>query len=177
MFEDFFIYHVFSLQLLDPIEDEKLCVFLLEKALSKLPAGQHKILGIFDLRGFGSQNADLKFLTFLVYIYIYICIFLQVQWFGSLRSYCLSVLQFDVFYYYYPSRLDEVLFVDAPFIFQPIWQFTKPLVKSYASLVSSTPNDSSSIHAPLLVTVVVRLLVCLCNWLLTEPVCTSQSMR
>ncbi|XP_013612825.1 PREDICTED: motile sperm domain-containing protein 2 [Brassica oleracea var. oleracea] len=93
--------------LLDPIEDEKLCVFLLEKALSKLPAGQHKILGIFDLRGFGSQNADLKFLTFL----------------------------FDVFYYYYPSRLDEVLFVDAPFIFQPIWQFTKPVVKSYASLV------------------------------------------
>lgn len=82
-------------------------MFLLEKALSKLPAGQHKILGIFDLRGFGSQNADLKFLTFL----------------------------FDVFYYYYPSRLDEVLFVDAPFIFQPIWQFTKPLVKSYASLV------------------------------------------
>lgn len=57
-------------QLLDPIEDEKLCVFLLEKALSKLPAGQHKILGIFDLRGFGSQNADLKFLTFLVYIYV-----------------------------------------------------------------------------------------------------------
>ncbi|KAF2573663.1 hypothetical protein F2Q70_00000525 [Brassica cretica] len=95
------------LDLLDPIEDEKLCVFLLEKALSKLPAGQHKILGIFDLRGFGSQNADLKFLTFL----------------------------FDVFYYYYPSRLDEVLFVDAPFIFQPIWQFTKPVVKSYASLV------------------------------------------
>ncbi|CAH8392935.1 unnamed protein product [Eruca vesicaria subsp. sativa] len=93
--------------LLDPIEDEKLCVFLLEKALSKLPAGQHKILGIFDLRGFSSQNADLKFLTFL----------------------------FDVFYYYYPSRLDEVLFVDAPFIFQPIWQITKPVVKSYASLV------------------------------------------
>lgn len=60
------------MQLLDPIEDEKLCVFLLEKALSKLPAGQHKILGIFDLRGFGSQNADLKFLTFLVYIYRYL---------------------------------------------------------------------------------------------------------
>ncbi|CAN8251823.1 unnamed protein product [Cochlearia groenlandica] len=93
--------------MLDPIEDEKLCVFLLEKALSKLSGGQHKILVIFDLRGFGTQNADLKFLTFL----------------------------FDVFYYYYPSRLDEVLFVDAPFIFQPIWQFIKPVVKSYASLV------------------------------------------
>lgn len=63
---DDFCYGV--LQLLDPIEDEKLCVFLLEKALSKLPAGQDKILGIFDLRGFGSKNADLKFLTFLVFI-------------------------------------------------------------------------------------------------------------
>lgn len=125
------------MQLLDPIEDEKLCVFLLEKALSKLPAGQHKILGIFDLRGFGSQNADLKFLTFLVYItgsmvwYLYLPLILL---------FVFSVLQFDVFYYYYPSRLDEVLFVDAPFIFQPIWQFTKPLVKSYASLVTSISN-------------------------------------
>ncbi|KAF7838302.1 CRAL-TRIO domain-containing protein C3H8.02 isoform X1 [Senna tora] len=91
----------------DPAEDEKLCVFLIEEALSKLPAGQEQILGIVDLRGFGTENADLKFLTFL----------------------------FDVFYYYYPRRLAQVLFVDAPFVFKPIWQLVKPLVKSYASLV------------------------------------------
>ena len=54
------------LQMLDRSEDERLCVFLLEKALSKLPDGKEEILGIFDLRGFGVKNADLKFLTFLV---------------------------------------------------------------------------------------------------------------
>lgn len=44
-------------------------------------------------------------------------------------------MQFDAFYYYYPKRLSEVLFVDAPFIFKPVWQIIKPLLKSYASLV------------------------------------------
>ncbi|XP_058194049.1 CRAL-TRIO domain-containing protein C3H8.02 [Rhododendron vialii] len=91
----------------NPSEDEKLCVFLIEKALSKLPAGSEEILGIFDLRGFGAQNADLKFFTFV----------------------------FDVFYKYYPRRLGQVLFVNAPFVFKPIWQLAKPLLKSYASLV------------------------------------------
>ncbi|XP_052174720.1 uncharacterized protein LOC127789774 isoform X2 [Diospyros lotus] len=42
---------------------------------------------------------------------------------------------FDVFYNYYPKRLGEVLFVEAPFVFRPIWQLAKPLLKSYASLV------------------------------------------
>ncbi|XP_004508888.1 uncharacterized protein [Cicer arietinum] len=91
----------------DPADDERLCVFLIEKALSKLPTGKEQILGIFDLRGFGTENADLKYLTFL----------------------------FDVFYYYYPKRLSQVLFVDSPFVFKPIWQLIKPLLKSYASLV------------------------------------------
>ncbi|XP_024960740.1 motile sperm domain-containing protein 2 isoform X1 [Cynara cardunculus var. scolymus] len=94
-------------EMLDRSEDERLCVFLLEKALSRLPDGKEEILGVFDLREFGVKNADLKFLTFL----------------------------FDVLYYYYPKRLGQVLFVDAPFVFQPIWQLAKPLIKSYASLV------------------------------------------
>ncbi|KAG4929905.1 hypothetical protein JHK82_046974 [Glycine max] len=94
-------------QALDPADDERLCVFLIEKALSKLPTGKEQILTIVDLRGFSTENADLKFLTFL----------------------------FDVFYYYYPKRLAQVLFVDAPFVFKPIWQLVKPLLKSYASLV------------------------------------------
>ncbi|KAK9669472.1 hypothetical protein RND81_13G132900 [Saponaria officinalis] len=93
--------------MLDPIEDEKLCVFLVEKALSMLPAGKEEINIIIDLRGFGTANADIKYLTFL----------------------------FDMFYYYYPKRLGQVLFVDAPFVFQPIWQLAKPLMKQYASLV------------------------------------------
>ncbi|XVF54074.1 hypothetical protein PTKIN_Ptkin05aG0151700 [Pterospermum kingtungense] len=50
----------------DRLENEKLCVFLIEKVLSKLPAGKEQILGIIDLRGFGTENAELSFLTFLV---------------------------------------------------------------------------------------------------------------
>lgn len=46
-----------------------------------------------------------------------------------------SFWQFDVFYYYYPKRLGEVLFVEAPLLFIPIWELTKPLLKSYASMV------------------------------------------
>ncbi|KAG2675945.1 hypothetical protein I3760_12G028700 [Carya illinoinensis] len=42
---------------------------------------------------------------------------------------------FDVCYYYYPKRLGQVLFVEAPFVFKPIWQLARPLMKSYASLV------------------------------------------
>ncbi|KAK1602492.1 hypothetical protein QYE76_048348 [Lolium multiflorum] len=91
----------------DPVENEKLCAFLVEKALNKLPTGTDNILGIFDLRGFRVENGDLQFLKFLI----------------------------DVFYYYYPKRLGQVLFVDAPFVFQPMWQLVKPLLKQYASLV------------------------------------------
>ncbi|KAJ9677814.1 hypothetical protein PVL29_022663 [Vitis rotundifolia] len=36
---------------------------------------------------------------------------------------------FDVFYYYYPRRLGQVLFVEAPFVFKPIWQLVKPLAR------------------------------------------------
>ncbi|KAM0944185.1 putative CRAL-TRIO lipid binding domain, CRAL/TRIO domain superfamily [Dioscorea sansibarensis] len=91
----------------DANENERLCVYLIEKALSKCPPGTEDILGIFDLRGFGTDNSDFFFLKFLI----------------------------DVFYYYYPKRLGEVLFVDAPFVFQPLWQLVRPLLKSYASLV------------------------------------------
>lgn len=49
-----------------PVENERLCVFLVEKALAKLPAGKEEILGVFDLRDFATENADLKYLTFVV---------------------------------------------------------------------------------------------------------------
>ncbi|CAD6340591.1 unnamed protein product [Miscanthus lutarioriparius] len=91
----------------DPVENQKLCAYLVEKAVSRLPSGAETILGIFDLRGFRVENGDLQFLKFLI----------------------------DVFYYYYPKRLGQVLFVDAPFVFQPMWQVVKPLLKYYASLV------------------------------------------
>lgn len=50
----------------DPVINEKLCVLLVERALSKLPPGTENILGIFDLRGFGTENGDFQFLKFLV---------------------------------------------------------------------------------------------------------------
>ncbi|XP_057865455.2 phosphatidylinositol transfer protein CSR1 isoform X2 [Cryptomeria japonica] len=93
----------------DLLESQKLCVYLIEIALSRLPPGEEKMLGIFDLRGFTVQNGDLAFIKFLI----------------------------DVFYYYYPKRIGQVLFVDAPLIFQPGWNIVKPWLKSYANLVDN----------------------------------------
>ncbi|KAJ8623078.1 hypothetical protein MRB53_031607 [Persea americana] len=104
----------FPSQKQDPRESEKLCVFLIEKALSQLPDGKGEILGIVDLRGFTTENGDIMFLKFLI----------------------------DVFYIYYPKRVGQVLFVDAPFVFQPIWQLVKPWLKSYASLVRFCSADT-----------------------------------
>lgn len=89
------------------VESEQLCIYLIEKALSQLPPGGDKMLGIFDLRGFKSRNGDLKFMKFLI----------------------------DVFFNYYPKRMGQVLFVDAPYIFQPGWNMVRPWLKSYANLV------------------------------------------
>lgn len=50
-----------------PLDDSKrLCSHLLEKAIGELDDDCETILGIFDLRGFGTQNADLGFVRFLV---------------------------------------------------------------------------------------------------------------
>ncbi|XP_073017626.1 uncharacterized protein [Primulina eburnea] len=97
----------------DVIEDQQLCVYMIEKALSKFPDGKQEILGIIDLREFRTQNVDINFIAFV----------------------------FDAFYCYYPRRLGQVLFVDAPFIFKPVWQLIKPLLKSYASLVKFCSAD------------------------------------
>jgi hypothetical protein len=91
-----------------PLEDSKrLCVYMLEKALSQLPEGQETVLGIFDLRGFKNRNTDLGFVRFLV----------------------------DIFFTYYPKRLGQVLFLEAPWIFQPGWSIVKPWLGKYAALV------------------------------------------
>nr|XP_024399664.1 phosphatidylinositol transfer protein CSR1-like isoform X2 [Physcomitrium patens] len=94
-------------------ESQRHCVYLIEKALSQLPPGCETFLGIFDLRGFKQKNGDLKFTKFLI----------------------------DAFFKYYPKRLGQVLFVDAPFIFQPGWAMIKPLVGKYAALVRFCSAD------------------------------------
>ena len=47
-------------------DSQKMCVWLLEKAMDSLPAGCETILGVFDLRNFSHRNADLGFVRFLV---------------------------------------------------------------------------------------------------------------
>lgn len=91
-----------------PLEDSKrLCVYLLETALSKLDEGKEQVMGIFDLRGFTPVNADIPYSIFLI----------------------------EAFFEYYPRRVSQVLFVDAPWVFQPAWQVVKPLMRKYAKLV------------------------------------------
>lgn len=95
------------------LHSQQLCVYTLERALEKLPEGQDTVLGIFDLRGFQSRNADMGFVKFMV----------------------------DIFFTYYPKRLSQVLFVDAPWIFKPGWEMMKPWLKKYAALVRFVSAD------------------------------------
>jgi CRAL/TRIO domain len=90
------------------LESQKLCVHTLDRAMERLPeTGQETILGIFDLRGFTSKNADLGFIRFMV----------------------------DVFFTFYPKRLSQVLFVDAPWIFMASWNVFKTWLSKYQALV------------------------------------------
>ncbi|WIA20830.1 hypothetical protein OEZ85_005183 [Tetradesmus obliquus] len=91
-----------------PIEGSKrLCVYSLETALAKLPAGREQILGCIDLRGISLSNIDLVFVAFMV----------------------------DAFFVHYPRRMGQVLLVDAPWIFKAPWELIKPLLRKYAALV------------------------------------------
>lgn len=179
-------------------ESKRLCAFLLESAVSEMPQGCETILGIFDLKGFSSQNADLGFVRFLVGLpYLqkfaapYLCYHLlfqlpaQYMWIlwvcvGPSKNKCVlgfasmsassigtsrrtSIEMFwivarcllpvysvqqtytegvhvmhaevDAFFLYYPKRLGQVLFVDAPWAFKPGWEMVKPWLKKYAALV------------------------------------------
>jgi len=94
-------------------DSKRLCVHLLEEAISQLEPGTETLLGIFDLRGFASKNADLGFVRFLV----------------------------DIFFTYYPKRLGKVVMVDAPFIFKPGWAMVKPWLKKYSALVQFVSRE------------------------------------
>lgn len=50
-----------------PQSSQLTCAYVLEQAVRALPPGQENILGVFDLRGFGTQNADILFAKFLVW--------------------------------------------------------------------------------------------------------------
>lgn len=92
---------------------ERLIQTMMDDALESLPAGTETILGIVDMRGFGMRNSDVR----------------------------LAQLLIDVFFTYYPRRLSELLVVDAPLIFQPMWRVVKPLLRKYSSLVKFVKID------------------------------------
>ncbi|EFJ41850.1 hypothetical protein VOLCADRAFT_67793, partial [Volvox carteri f. nagariensis] len=92
-----------------PLTDSKrLAAYLIDTAISRLPPGGEQIVGIFDLRGFQfAQNADFQFAAFMI----------------------------EAFFEYYPRRVSQVLFVEAPWVFFPAWEVIKPLMRKYAALV------------------------------------------
>ncbi|CAL6425597.1 unnamed protein product [Bathycoccus prasinos] len=93
------------------LEDtQKLCVKLLDEGLEELKNEgfeQETVMCVYDLRGFSMKNADIDFTKFFIS-----CIF-------------------D----YYPKRISQVLLVEAPFVFKPVWGIIKPLMGKYSSLV------------------------------------------
>jgi hypothetical protein len=50
-----------------PIDDSKrLCTFMLDTALARLPPGGEQFLGVIDLKGMSLSNVDLEFVAFMV---------------------------------------------------------------------------------------------------------------
>jgi len=102
-----------------PLSDTKcLTVHLLDEGLERIHAANagaaesepempETVLAMFDLRGFGMANADIDFLKFFIR-----CIFS-----------------------YFPKRVSQVLLVDAPFVFRPVWVVVKPMLGKYSGLV------------------------------------------
>ncbi|CAA0826679.1 Sec14p-like phosphatidylinositol transfer family protein [Striga hermonthica] len=111
--------------------------FSVDEAVSKLTKAirWRKEFGVSGLSEESvSRSAKTEEIEYNIYIYIYI--YAKYIRKGLIFMLYLGLLcKFDAFYCYYPRRLGQVLFVDAPFIFKPIWGLVKPLVKSYASLV------------------------------------------
>ena len=88
-------------------QSQALCAYFVEQAIASRPAGVDNVIGIFDVEGFGMQNADFSFVRFLI----------------------------QCFFFYYPKRAGEVLMVDAPWAFMPPFQMMKPLLGKYGDLI------------------------------------------
>ena len=86
---------------------QKLCAYAVKEAMDQLTPDAGTFITIFDLRNFGTSNADLQFVRYMI----------------------------DLFFVYHPKRLGQSLLVEAPWVFQPVWQFVKPLLRKYAALV------------------------------------------
>ena len=68
------------------------------------------------------------------------CAFVQQKPFAATNRWRMC-LQVDAFFSYYPKRLGQVLFVDAPWGFNAGWSVVKPWLKKYAALVSFVSRE------------------------------------
>ena len=114
----------------------KLCVRLVDEALERMGYGYddatsttaaaaapqtsspQTLLCVFDLRGFTMKNADIEFVKFFIK-----CIF-------------------D----YFPKRISQVLLIEPPWVFTPVWQIIKPLMGKYASLVRQVKASDAAAY-------------------------------
>ncbi|KAL9243357.1 hypothetical protein vseg_017253 [Gypsophila vaccaria] len=81
-------------------EFKRYCVYVLDKIVSRIPAGLEKFVVVVDLKGFGYSNTDIR---------------------GYIGAF--SILQ-DC----YPERLDKLLLVDAPKVFMIMWKMIYPFI-------------------------------------------------
>lgn len=100
---------------------QRVCVLLMDRALAEMRAEgrAQTLLVIFDLRGFGAAHADLSFIRFFI------------------------KLMFDI----YPKRIGQVLLVDAPLVFKPVWAVVRPLLGKYAALVQFSTSRGLADYA------------------------------
>lgn len=100
-------------------ETKKLCVYLIDRALARLPADDGNsvdtVVTAFDLDGFSPESFDLEFLRFFA----------------------------QAIFNYFPKRVSQVLLVDAPGFFKPMWATVKPLLGTYSGIARFTDREEA----------------------------------
>ena len=93
-------------------ETKKLCVYQIDRALQRLydsgSSSIETVVTVFDLDGFNTDSFDLDFLRFFA----------------------------QAIFDYFPKRVSQVLLVDAPMFFKPMWSTAKPLLGTYGDIAT-----------------------------------------
>jgi hypothetical protein len=93
-------------------ETKKLCVYQIDRALQRLydseSSSVETVVTVFDLEGFNTDSFDLDFLRFFA----------------------------QAIFDYFPKRVSQVLLVDAPMFFKPMWSTAKPLLGTYGDIAT-----------------------------------------
>ena len=93
-------------------ETKKLCVYQIDRALQRLydseSSSVETVVTVFDLDGFNTDSFDVDFLRFFA----------------------------QAIFDYFPKRVSQVLLVDAPMFFKPMWSTAKPLLGTYGDIAT-----------------------------------------